>query len=206
MNLMNNFGKVAVLKEAWDLFKKNLNIILIVIGVYFVYYVAQYGVNFVFGKSVLASLISIIFMILFLVIQLGAYNLMLKVVDGKKAEFKDLYTYPEAALKVLRNIVAGIIVGFIVVGGLILFIIPGIYLGIRLMFFTYYIVDKNAGIMDSIKMSWELTRKGVINLFFFSIILLFLNFLGALLFGIGLAITIPLTFLATTLLYRKFQK
>ena len=203
---MNNFGKVAILKEAWELFKKNLNIILIVIGVYLIYYTVQYGASYLLGESILASLISIVFMLLFLVIQLGAYNVMLRVVDGKKAEFKDLYTYPEAALKVLRNIVAGIIVGFIVVGGLILFIIPGIYLGIRLMFFTYYIVDKNAGIVDSIKMSWELTRNGVINLFFFSIILLFLNFLGALLFGIGLAITFPLSFLATALLYRKFQK
>jgi uncharacterized membrane protein len=203
---MNSFGKVAIIKEAWELFKKNLNVILIVIGVYFVYYLAQYLVNYVFGQTILASLISIIFMLLFLVIQLGAYNVMLRVVDGKGATFKDLYTYPDAAMKVIRNIVAGFIVGVIVIGGLILFVIPGIYLGIRLMFFTYYIVDKNAGIMDSIKMSWELTRSAVINLFLFSLLLVFLNFLGALLFGIGLAVTIPLTFLATALLYRKFQK
>lgn len=203
---MNSFGKVALLKEAWELFKKNLNIILIVIGVYFVYYLAQYGVGYVLGNSVMASIISLVFLIIFLVIQLGTYNLMLRVVDGHKADIKDLYTYPNVTMKIVRNIVAGILVGLAVVGGLILFIIPGIYIGIRLMFFTYYIVDKDNGVMDSIKSSWNLTRNGVINLFLLSILFLIVNFIGALFFGIGLAITMPLTFLATAVLYRKFQK
>jgi uncharacterized membrane protein len=204
--LMNNFGKVDLIKEAWALFKKNLNIILALMGVYLVYYIAQYGVNYLFKESFLATILSLVFLIVFLVIQLGAYNLVLKIVDGHKATIQDLYTYPNIAMKILRNIVAGIIVGVLVFGGLILFIVPGIYLGIRLMFFTYYIVDKDAGIMDSIKMSWNLTKNGVINLFFLSILFLLINFIGALFFGIGLAVTIPLTFLATALLYRKFQK
>jgi len=204
--LMNSFGKVDLIKEAWALFKKNLNVVLALMGVYLVYYIAQYGVNYLFKNSILASILSLVFLIVFLVIQLGAYNLVLKIVDGHKATIQDLYTYPNITMKILRNIAAGIIVGVIVLGGLILFVIPGIYLGIRLMFFTYYIVDKDAGVMDSIKMSWELTRNGVINLFFLSILFLVINFIGALFFGIGLAITIPLTFLATALLYRKFQK
>ena len=202
---MNNFGKVALLQEAWALFKKNLNLIIAVIAVYFVYYVAQYAVQYLFGNSLLASLLSLVFLIVFLILQIGSYNLMLRVVDGKAATVKDLYTYPDMAMKILRNIAAGILVGLAVVGGLILFIIPGIYIGIRLMFYTYYIVDKDAGVIDSIKMSWNLTGNGVINLFLLSLLFLFINFIGALLLGIGLAVTIPLTFLATALLYRKFQ-
>lgn len=203
---MNNFGKIAVLKEAWVLFKKNLNLILGLIGIYFAYYIAQYVIGYIFQNNFLGSIISFIFIVLFLVIQLGAYNMILKIVDGKKAAIQDLYTYPNVAMKVLRNIVAGLIVGFIVGIGLLLFIIPGIYLLVRLMFFTYYIVDKDAGIIDSIQMSWNLTKSGVINLFFFGLILFFVNFIGALFFGIGLAITMPLTFLATAVVYRKFQK
>lgn len=203
---MNSFGKVALLKEAWELFKKHLNVILALMGVYLAYYVAQYAVNYLFRGSFLASILSLVFLIVFLVIQLGAYNLILRIVDGKPATLKDLYTYSDSTMKILRNIAAGIIVGFIVIVGLIFFVIPGIYLGIRLMFFTYYIVDKNAGVMDSIKMSWELTRNAVMNLFMLSILFIVINFIGALLFGIGLAVTIPLTFLATALLYRKFQK
>lgn len=203
---MNSFGKIALLQEAWELFKKNLNIILALMGVYLVYYLAQYVLGFAFEGNPLATIISLVFLILFLIIQLGAYNLVLKIVDGHKAVIQDLYTYSNMGMKVLKNIVAGFLVGVIVLGGLILFIIPGIYLGIRLMFFTYYIVDKDAGIIDSLKMSWDLTRGGVINLFLLSLLFLLINFIGALFLGIGLAVTMPLTFLATAVLYRKFQK
>lgn len=203
---MNNFSKTDLLKEAWELFKKNLNLLLGLIGVYFAYYIAQWLISYLFPRSVIASLFSLIFIIIFLVIQLGAYNMVLKIVDGKHATLKDLYTYPNMAMKIIRNIVAGILVGVMVLIGLIFFVIPGVYIAIRLMFFTYYIVDKDAGIMDSIKMSWELTKNGVINLFLLAIIFFVLNFIGALLFGIGLAITMPITFLATATLYRKFQK
>ena len=204
---MNSFGKIALLKEAWELFKKNLNIILIVIGVWFAYYLVQYISGYLFEtQSFLASILSLVFFVIFLVIQLGTYNLMLKVVDGHKADIKDLYTYSNALMKVIKNIVAGLLVGLAVVGGLILFIIPGIYIAVRLMFFNYYIVDKDAGIMDSIRMSWDLTKGGVLNLFLLSILFIIVNFIGALLFGIGLAVTMPLTFLATAVLYRKFQK
>ena len=202
---MNKFSKSDLLKEAWELFKKNLNLLLALIGVYAVYYIAQYGVNYLFRNSFLATFLSLAFAILFLVIQLGAYNMVLRIVDGKKATIQDLYTYKDPVMKVLRNIVAGIIVGVMVVIGLIFFILPGIYIAIRLMFFTYYIVDKDAGVIDSIKMSWELTRNGVINLFLLGIVFFVINFIGAMLV-IGLAVTLPITFLATALLYRKFQK
>ena len=175
------------------------------IGVYFVYYLAQYGVNYLFRESALAAILSLVFLIFFLILQLGSYNLILKVVDHKTPTLKDLYTYPDMAMKIVRNIVAGIIVGFIVLGGLLLFVIPGIYLAVRLMFYTYYIVDKDAGIMDSIQRSWKLTQGGVINLFLLGVLFVIINFIGALFFGIGLAVTLPLTFLATAILYRRFQ-
>lgn len=203
---MNSFSKSALIKEAWEMFKKNLNSFMLLIGVYLVYYVAQYASNMIFQDSGIAFIVSLVFLVVSLVIQLGAYNFVLKIVDGKKAQLVDLYSYPDMVMKIVRNIVAGIIVAFAVGLGFILFIIPGIYLLVRLMFFTYYIVDKNAGIMESIQMSWNLTKGSVVNLFLLGVIFLFINFLGALVFGIGLAVTLPLTFLATALLYRKYQK
>jgi len=202
---MNKFGKVALLKEAWALFKKNLNVIVMLIGVYFAYYIAQYVSTYLFGNTQIAFIMSLVFIVISLILQLGSYNLMLKLVDGKNPQIKDLYQYPDMLMKIIRNIIAGILVGLIVAGGFILLIIPGIYLAIRLMFYTYYIVDKDAGIIDSIKMSWNLTKGGVINLFLLSVLFFIVNILGLIAFGIGLAVTLPLTFLATALLYRKFQ-
>jgi len=202
---VNKFSKTDLLKEVWELFKKNLNLLLGLIGVYLAYYIAQYLISYLFPQSALATLLSLVFVVIFLVIQLGAYNMILKIVDGKKATIQDLYTYSNIAMKVLRNIVAGFIVGIAVAVGLVFFIIPGIYIAVRSMFFTYYIVDKDAGIVDSIKMSWDLTKNGVLNLFLLAILFIIINFIGAILI-VGLAVTLPLTFLATAILYRKFQK
>jgi len=42
--------------------------------------------------------------------------------------------------------------------GLALFIVPGIYLFLRFRFFPYYVIDKDAGIIECIKKSYRATR------------------------------------------------
>mgnify|MGYP001611319159 CR=1 FL=1 len=66
-------------------------------------------------------------------------------------------------------------------------------------------VDKNAGITDSLKMSCEKTRGKALDLFLFALLLIVLNILGALALLVGLLVTIPISFVAVTLLYRKLQ-
>ena len=88
---MNKFGKVALLKEAWALFKKNLNVVVMLIGVYFAYYIAQYVSTYLFGNTQIAFIMSLVFIVISLILQLGSYNLMLKLVDGKNPQIKDLY-------------------------------------------------------------------------------------------------------------------
>ncbi len=45
-----------------------------------------------------------------------------------------------------------------IVLGLLLFIIPGIYLVVRSVFVLYFIIDKDAGIVESFKLSWHATQ------------------------------------------------
>lgn len=196
---MNSFGKVNLVKEAWVIFKKNLNLFALLIGVYIVYYL----VNGLVGDSIILSLL---LSIVSLILGVGSINLVLRLLDGGKGDIKDLYSYTDLPMKVFKNFVSSIFVGIAVVLGLILLVVPGIYLAVRLQFSTYYIVDKNAGIMDALKMSWELTKNGKLNLFLFDILLILLNFAGALLLGVGLLLTLPISLIAMTLLYRKVQK
>ena len=87
--------------------------------------------------------------------------------------------------------------------GLILLIIPGIYLAIKYQFFSFLIVDKNMGIMESFKKSEEMTQGVKMNLLLFSLALAGINILGALVFLVGLIVTIPTTVMATVYVYRK---
>ena len=199
---MNNFDKVGLIKQSWEIIKKNVKLIALLMAAFIGYQVIQGMVQGFFGESALAALISLAFTVLTLFLEIGFIKIVLKLVDGQKAEITELWAYPQY---LLRMIGASIVYGLIVVAGLILLVIPGIYLALRLQFYSYYIVDKNAGALDSLRMSWKATDKNVINIFLFELLLIGINILGVIAFGVGLLITIPVTFVAVTLLYRKLS-
>jgi uncharacterized membrane protein len=94
----------------------------------------------------------------------------------------------------------------IVLAGLIVFILPGIYLAVRLKFYIYFIMeDENLSATDSLRKSFELTRGVFWKLLAFNIILAMINILGLLVFGIGLLFTIPVSIIAYTHLYKKLS-
>jgi uncharacterized membrane protein len=94
----------------------------------------------------------------------------------------------------------------IVLAGLIVFILPGIYLAVRLKFYTYFIVeDENLSPTDSLRKSLGITKGIFWKLFAFNIILAMINILGLLVFGIGLLFTIPVSIIAYTHLYKKLS-
>ncbi|PIY16553.1 MAG: hypothetical protein COZ15_05435, partial [Elusimicrobia bacterium CG_4_10_14_3_um_filter_49_12_50_7] len=101
--------------------------------------------------------------------------------------------------------VAGLLYGIMTFLGTLLLIVPGIILGIKFMFFSYFIVDKNAGIIESLEKSAELTKGSKTNIFLLALLLWLINAAGALCLGIGLIITMPLSMTAVAYVYRKLH-
>lgn len=210
---MKQFDKTDIVKESWKILKKNAKVIAIAVAVYFGYYLlSNLAPNIIvpiLGESLLSMsflfVLTLVFSVIGIIIQIGYLRYFLKVVDGVSPEIKDLYSYPNLPLRAVKYFLASIIYALIILGGLILFIIPGIYLALRYQFYTYYIADRDAGIMDSLKMSGEITKGKVINLFLFTLLLMVINILGALALLVGLFITIPLSLIAWALLYRKLS-
>lgn len=87
-----------------------------------------------------------------------------------------------------------ILYGIIICLGLILFIIPGIYLAIKLQFALYYMIDKNISVHQAFKRSYAATTGNFWRIFLVDII-------AALL--MNLIITIPLSYLLGVYMYRK---
>ncbi len=199
---MKQFDKIGLIKQSWEIVKKNAKFVAILMVAFVVYQIVQGAVQGFFGEGLLASLVSLGFTVLTLFFQIGFIKIILKLIDGHKAEITELWAYPQY---LLRMIGATIVYTIIVVIGFILLIIPGIYLALRLQFYSYYIVDKNAGAMDSLRMSWKATDKNVINIFLFMLLILGINILGALALLVGLLITIPVSIIAVSLLYRKLS-
>jgi len=199
--MKQRFSKKEAIKFGFNLVKKNiiffviLYVIIILISGFFSSLRAVTIENST-GASLLFGLLEFIAN---LVISMGVINIGLKLVDGEKAKYKDLFYYKP----ILNYFLASIAQGFIVIAGFILLIIPGVIFAVRLQYINYLIVDKNAGPIEAIKKSWNITRGSTWNLFFLGILLFLINILGVLCLLVGLFVTVPLSLLANTFVYRK---
>ena len=81
------------------------------------------------------------------------------------------YTFKRSIRKFPVALVAAILLYFIFAFGLIIFIIPGIYLIVRLLFINQAIVIDNKDVFSSLNTSWNLTENKWWNTFFFILVL-----------------------------------
>lgn len=100
---------------------------------------------------------------------------------------------------------ATVLVSVIVGLGTILFIIPGVILGVRLMFWPFFMVDKNMSTMDAIKASWRMTSGRFFDAFLFVLACIGLAILGAIPLFLGLLVVVPVILLATAQFYRSMN-
>ena len=88
--------------------------------------------------------------------------------------------------------------------GIIGYVVIVTYLSIKSHFFIYYIVDKDMGPIDAVKSSLLATNGYETDLFVVWIALAILNFLGIILFGLGLLFSLPYSILVLSVLYNKY--
>lgn len=77
---------------------------------------------------------------------------------SRKEKFKLTDMFSVFSRNYWNAVGAGILSFLIVIGGLILLIIPGIYFAIKLTFVPYLIIDKKMKVIEAIKSSWALTK------------------------------------------------
>jgi uncharacterized membrane protein len=147
------------------------------------------------GVQVCSVVISLIF-------GLGYVKNLFQALDGEEPQFS---AYGQQASKILTYFIANILFSVIVLIGLFLFIIPGFYLGLRLQFFSACIVEENAGILDSLKRSWEITDKQVFPLFLLFLAMIGIMIVGVILLGIGIFIASPLAYMIYCYTFRKLN-
>jgi uncharacterized membrane protein len=135
-----------------------------------------------------------------ILVSLGIIKASLALIDGKKAEFKDLFSLSD---KVIKMFLASMLYCLIVFGGLILFIVPGLIWGLQFSLYKYFIVEKNAGPIEALKLSSQATAGAKWNLLLFSFVCAGVNILGFMCLFVGLFFTIPLTWVAMSYVYRQ---
>jgi len=151
------------------------------------------------GGVLISNLISTIIGVLF---SLGYTKNLFQAMNGEEPQFS---AYGQESRKFIKAFLAGLLYAIVVVIGICLLVIPGIYLALRLQFYIPFIVDEDAGIMESLKRSWAITDKQVTKLLLVMLAMIGIILLGLILLGIGIFIAAPLTYLIQLYIYRKLN-
>lgn len=154
------------------------------------------------GSTAGTIIVQIINIVIGCIFTLGYLKNMFQTLDGDEPQFS---AYGQQCKNILKYLVASIIYSIIIVVGLGLLIIPGIYLGLRLQFYQAFIVEENSGIIESLKKSWEITRGQTLQLFWLSLTMIGLMILGIIVFVVGIFVTIPLISMMYCNTFRKLN-
>lgn len=142
---------------------------------------------------------ALLFGLVFCSFDLGAKKVGLDLYDTDASSVSVAFSYFYLAPKIMF---AWLLYAIIVATGLVLLIVPGIYWFLRFGFFPYFILEKDASIIDSFRYSYELTEGYVWDLFVLWIITKFILHLGVMVW-FGFFITWPIALLSHVYVYRK---
>lgn len=201
---MRTFSKKQALVIGWERFKQHpwflvgLFLITSAVSILSGYVVEQTG-----STGSVAVILSLLDFAIQTFIGMGLTLILLRVYDGVHTDYGDLF---EPVHLFWKYLAMTILVLAVVLVGLVLFVVPGIIAGIALSFAAYLVIDKGLGPVEAIRESMRITEGHRWNLFIFALILIAINILGLLAFGVGLLITIPVTAIAVVHVYRWLLK
>lgn len=198
-----NIKKVDIdgaLKFGWESLKKYLSFFLLLALFLGLLYFTEFMISNIFEDiQGVSLLVNILFYVVDIMINLGIVIIALQIMDNIKPDFSFIF---QSMPFIINFFVASLLYTAAVIIGTILLIVPGIYFGIKYMYFPYFIIDRNAGPIEALQMSGELTEGVKWELIVFSLVIYGINLAGMLAFFVGIFITIPITSLAWAYVYR----
>jgi len=197
-----DFSIEEALQYGWNIMKANIWYFVGVLIVAWVIMGIPYAIAGVLQRESggLSFLFRIVGWIASTIISIGLIAIALKFLDNQTPKFEDLFSFKPYFWRYLG---ASILTGVVVWAGLILLIIPGIYWALKFQFYGYFIVDKGCDPIESMRKSSQITRSVKWKLLGFGIVLFIINMIGAMCLLVGLFVTVPITLMAYSMVYRK---
>lgn len=195
MNTTFNFSIRNSIRQARAIFTQHLGFFL---GIT----VVTILLNVIGGKhtpwviSLILSIASYIWSIVWFKVSLSAARGNMSVLN-----FESLRDLIPTWTEIYVMIGIAILGGLITLSGLILLIIPGIYVGIRLSLANLAYLDRKEGVRTSLRYSWNITKDKFWTVLLTGICIVGLYVLGVLLVGIGLLVTYPIASILMAKLY-----
>lgn len=150
----------------------------------------------------LGFIASIAWFVLMILVSMGIIRSGLYFIEDKEV---NLDTFRSSRQQVINYLLGEIYVAIIVILGFLALIIPGIYLALRYQFVSWSIVDKNMTATEAMEASSKMTENIKLKLLLFLIVIALMNAVAGMLFGIGLIVTVPVSYLAYAKLYSDLK-
>ncbi len=177
------------LKTGWRLF---LNYPGGFIGFFLIYLVIQIVLHFIPWLGRVASFV------IGPALLMGNFIVTAKLIQGRTPQFSDFFLgFRFFVPLMLTALVGGGLTGI----GMILLIIPGLYLLVSYIFASSLVVDRRLDFWPALELSRRTVNPIWFGMFAFVLLLAVLNLAGAVALGIGLLVTVPLTCCTVTAAY-----
>ena len=195
------FSPGAAISYAWSATVKNLGpLVLMTLVILLAQVVLQVG--FSGGEGVIALLLSIATSVVSLILAMGLIRAALRVTDGGTPELSQLTETDQLGPYIVQAILVGLAIGI----GLLVCIIPGLIAAVLFAFAGYAVIDARDGdAVGAIKRSFEIVKGNFGAVLGLMVLLILVNIVGALLCGIGLLFTYPMTSVAIAYAYRTLN-
>jgi hypothetical protein len=178
------------LKAGWELFKQNAAGF---IGFSVVALIVLFALN---GKTGLGQVLGYV---IGPPLWAGFLIVAMKLLKNQPTEVNDFTSGFKFILPLLLySVVSSVFISI----GLVLLIVPGLYLVVGYVFTTWLIVDRRLDFWPAMELSRKTVHKHWFEVFGFLLLLLLINFGGALFFIVGLLVTMPWTLCTLTVAYR----
>ncbi|HAY21561.1 MAG TPA: hypothetical protein DCY27_05235 [Desulfobacterales bacterium] len=178
------------LKSGWELLKKNF---LGCIGFSLVALFLQLALNSQPGIGQLVSFV------ISGALWAGLVIVSLKMIQEQPTQVNDFTAGFKYFLPLLLY---SVVSSVFITAGLILLILPGIYLVVGYIFTTWLIVDRRLDFWPAMEISRKTVHKHWFEVFTFAVLLLLINLGGMLCLGLGLLVTVPWTICTLSVAYQ----
>ena len=118
--------------------------------------------------------------------------------QGEARRFGDFF---EGFSFLLTLLLLGVVSQVMIILGLVALIVPGIYLMVGYVFAPWFVLDRRVGFWEAMELSRHAVQPHWFELFGLVMMIILLNLLGALALGVGLLVTIPVSWCALTAAY-----
>lgn len=194
------------ISEAWQIFKEKWQVILgLAIAGFLIQYVPAQIVGPYDGstQSAFYFVMQLVMMVLNFLVAMVWIHAYIKLSRREEITIESIKSILPLAPKYLAGV---LLTGLIVVVGLILFIIPGLYFALKYAYVPYLIIDKEMGPLEAMRASAKITDGVKGNLFVLMLALVGINILGLLALVVGIVVTSAVSAIASALVYTQLAK